>query len=291
MFDMTKIGKKISQTRKEKGLTQMELADKLGISYQAVSNWERGATMPDISKLPELAEIFGITIEEILCDERKGKVVEAFANGDTVTVTAKNLKFQDLADLAPIMQDAQFKQAYKQVEQDGEQMDFDTVMEMAPFLDDDVLEDIVKNQSKYGFTMEQIISLAPFLTESALEQAADSLSDDCDDAAELAGLAAFLSEKALGRLARKLVHEDCSLGELAGLACHMNEKDLADIVERRVNETKDISDLAAVAPFMDERDLTRIVGNYVKNGGSFQDLASLYPFLDMNDLFRKYFKK
>ena len=39
-------------------MTQMELADRMGISFQVVSNWERGNSMPDISKLPELAEIF-----------------------------------------------------------------------------------------------------------------------------------------------------------------------------------------------------------------------------------------
>ena len=47
-------------------MTQFELADRLGISYQAVSNWERGNSMPDIAKLPELAEIFGVTVDEIL---------------------------------------------------------------------------------------------------------------------------------------------------------------------------------------------------------------------------------
>ena len=52
MFDMQKIGKKISELRKRKNITQMELADQMGISFQAVSNWERGNSMPDISKLP-----------------------------------------------------------------------------------------------------------------------------------------------------------------------------------------------------------------------------------------------
>lgn len=291
MFDMTKIGKKISQLRKQNGLTQMELADKLAISYQAVSNWERGATMPDISKLPELAEIFGVTIEEILCDERKGKVVEAIANGDTGTVTAGNLKLNDLADIAPILSDNQFKQAYEHADTDCEQLDFNMLMGLAPFLDEDVLNDLVKNRSAYGFTAEQLCAIAPFCGESVLEDIADNLSDDNADCDALSAIAPFLSEKALGRLARKYVHEGCSFKELAGIACHMDEKDLAAIVERRVDETKDISDLATLAPFMDERDLTRIVGNYLKNGGSFQDLSSLYPFLDINDLFLKYFKK
>ena len=65
MFDMKQIGKKITNLRKAHNMTQMELADKLGISFQAVSNWERGNTMPDISKLPELAEICRISVEEL----------------------------------------------------------------------------------------------------------------------------------------------------------------------------------------------------------------------------------
>lgn len=58
MFDMKNVGFKISELRKQQNMTQMELADRMGISFQAVSNWERGSSMPDISKLPELAQIF-----------------------------------------------------------------------------------------------------------------------------------------------------------------------------------------------------------------------------------------
>ena len=78
MFDMKKIGKKISVLRKEANMTQMELADRMGISFQAVSNWERGNSMPDISKLPELAEIFGKTVDELLGE--KSVLVEAAMN-------------------------------------------------------------------------------------------------------------------------------------------------------------------------------------------------------------------
>ena len=66
MFNMENVGQRISEFRKEKNMTQMELADRMNISFQAVSNWERGISMPDISKLPELAEMFGVTIGELL---------------------------------------------------------------------------------------------------------------------------------------------------------------------------------------------------------------------------------
>ena len=64
-MDMT-IGKRIAHFRKEKGLTQEELAQHMGISPQAVSKWENDQTCPDISALPKLARLFGVTVDELL---------------------------------------------------------------------------------------------------------------------------------------------------------------------------------------------------------------------------------
>ena len=64
-MDMT-IGKRIAHLRKEKGLTQEELASHMGISPQAVSKWENDQTCPDISALPKLARLFGVTVDELL---------------------------------------------------------------------------------------------------------------------------------------------------------------------------------------------------------------------------------
>ncbi|MBR6380939.1 MAG: helix-turn-helix domain-containing protein [Lachnospiraceae bacterium] len=59
------LGKKIRQLRFQAKLTQEQLAEKLGIGAQSVSKWENGATMPDISTLPLLAEVFGVTIDDL----------------------------------------------------------------------------------------------------------------------------------------------------------------------------------------------------------------------------------
>ena len=69
MFSITETGKKIQMLRKEANLTQMELANRLGISFQAVSNWERGVSMPDISNLGQLAEILSTTVDELIGDK------------------------------------------------------------------------------------------------------------------------------------------------------------------------------------------------------------------------------
>ncbi|MBR5615368.1 MAG: helix-turn-helix transcriptional regulator [Clostridia bacterium] len=59
------IGKNILRYRIEKGLTQAELGDLLGVSAQAVSKWERDKTMPDSFLLPRLADIFGCSIDDL----------------------------------------------------------------------------------------------------------------------------------------------------------------------------------------------------------------------------------
>ncbi len=69
MFNMNEIGRRIAELRKKADMTQLELADRLGVRYQAVSNWERGSSMPDIMKLPELASIFDTTIDKLLGEE------------------------------------------------------------------------------------------------------------------------------------------------------------------------------------------------------------------------------
>lgn len=60
------IGNRIQKFRKEKSLTQEALADQLGISPQAVSKWENDSSCPDISLLPQLCRILGVTTDELL---------------------------------------------------------------------------------------------------------------------------------------------------------------------------------------------------------------------------------
>lgn len=69
-MNQEKIGKFIAECRKEKNLTQSQLAEKLNISNRAVSKWETGKSMPDVSIMMELCGILGITVNELLSGER-----------------------------------------------------------------------------------------------------------------------------------------------------------------------------------------------------------------------------
>lgn len=81
-----KLGEKIKNLRKEKGISQERLAQVLGVSFQSVSKWETGATMPDIILIPMLASFFGVSIDELfdyntMENERKADEIGRAASG------------------------------------------------------------------------------------------------------------------------------------------------------------------------------------------------------------------
>ena len=71
MLDMKEFGRRIAEERKRLNMTQMQLADALQLSFQAVSSWERGLTMPDVAKLPEIASLFGVSMDRLFGLEPK----------------------------------------------------------------------------------------------------------------------------------------------------------------------------------------------------------------------------
>ena len=88
---METFGTRLQRLRKEKGLTQEEVATKLNISAQAVSKWENDLTSPDISVLVELSEILGTTLDELLGKETK-KEVEYVPNLEKKDIDKMTLK-------------------------------------------------------------------------------------------------------------------------------------------------------------------------------------------------------
>ena len=78
-MNQVKIGMFISECRKKQKLTQVELADKLGITDRAVSKWETGKSLPDASIMLDLCQILKITVNDLL-------------NGEAVTMSENNQK-------------------------------------------------------------------------------------------------------------------------------------------------------------------------------------------------------
>lgn len=72
---MSTLGQRIAELRSGRGIKQNELAERLGVSAQAVSKWENDISCPDISVLPQLADELGVTVDELLTGKERGPVV------------------------------------------------------------------------------------------------------------------------------------------------------------------------------------------------------------------------
>ena len=86
MFNQDAFGKKLKNIRKEKNLTQEEVAEKIGVSGQAVSKWEKGECLPDVYNLKLLGKLYRISVDNLLAIENDGdeKVIETIKIGEAV---------------------------------------------------------------------------------------------------------------------------------------------------------------------------------------------------------------
>lgn len=103
-MNQEKIGSFIKKIRKDNNLTQKELADKLGVTYQAVSKWENGLNIPDIGIIKEISKLYNIDINEILDGEKKKKknifilitIVLMVLFGISIIILFKNIHNDDI---------------------------------------------------------------------------------------------------------------------------------------------------------------------------------------------------
>ena len=112
-MDQIKIGEFLKELRKEKGLTQEQLAEQFNVSRRSVSRWETGKNMPDISLLVEIAEFYDTSIPEIINGERKSEkmneevkeVAETMSNyaGAEKESILKNIRGLSLIGLLALM--------------------------------------------------------------------------------------------------------------------------------------------------------------------------------------------
>lgn len=272
MFDTKKVGARIALLRKAKDLTQMELADQLMVSYQAVSNWERGNTMPDIAKLSDLSQILGVSIEELLGSKAETEIVQK------VIDQTEPLDIAEVATVAPILKPSQVEEAVKN--SDSAAIDLSVLINLAPFLSKKRLSEMI---NKVNFTkIEEIIPLAPFLETDQITEIINQHRNLTGDIGSLIGLAPFVESDQIGRLLDKLDLK-ANFDQVVALAPFMDEPDLDRLALRFADEKLDPSALVGLAPFMSQTGLSKIV-NRLSPSGLKAYIVSLAPFLDSKTL-------
>ena len=261
MFDMNNVGRKIAELRKANNMTQMELADKMNISFQAVSNWERGVSMPDISKLPELAELFGVSIDVLLGE--KSEIIENAA-ADTIEeyVEHNEVSAEELSKAAPMLKPKQVDTLVEGVKA----VSLKEAIGLMPFVSSKMVDKLVLAAAEKG-DFDGISSAAPFASSDALGKAAEMMTEK---GMSITKIAPFLSGAYIDSVARKRVEMGQSIDDIA---VFVSRKTMDELIMELTRQGKSISKLAV---FASRRTLDKVAVMRAERGESINNIG---PFL------------
>ena len=212
MFDTNKVAKNIKAARTKTNMTQTNLADEMGVSYQAVSNWERGNSMPDISKLPELCKILDISFEELVGERTvQTDTAEKLMQDENADVT-----LEEVAQIGQLMKPDKIEHKVNETIGKGRKISFSALLGLAPFMDSDILDKMAEEVADVEF--ENLYKIAPFLEAKTL----DKIITKCIQSGKMTEnsmvmLAPFLSGKTIQKIAEYFVEhgQENRLMELA----------------------------------------------------------------------------
>ena len=152
MFDITKFGRYLAALRKKADMTQMELADRLCVTRQAISKYEQGESFPNVSILVLIAEVFHITLDELI------------GSGDPTNGEATILKSVAIGEPSPVAENIR------------------DVVNLAPLLKPSILDKLSASLSAKGIDISNILKLAEFLnSESTVELLENADFDQASD--------------------------------------------------------------------------------------------------------------
>ena len=239
-FDMRRIGRTIAGLRREHNMTQMALADAMGVSFQAVSNWERGQSMPDISKLPELAELFSTTIDALLGREAPLVVMAAEDKLDELT----DLSVADVAEAAPLLPPSQMDELAVQL---TAQENLPDMTALLPYLPISKVDELLRQHASDD---ADLTTYAAFASIGAIDDVAlHRLSQE----EAISRLLPFMSIRAIDTLARRREADGQSTDFLLS---YMSTAALNDLALLRLKAGRDVSGLL---PFLSPGMLQRLI--------------------------------
>lgn len=217
MFSMQDIGKKILSYRKRNNMTQVDLADRLGITYQAVSSWERGNSMPDIEKIPEIASLFHITIDELIGES---KAVNAILEHGKY----EELKEEDIQEALPILKPSQVADVVNGIDREKVK----DINIFLPFMKEEAVKEIALEEYKEG---KNISNYLPFMYEEDVKEIALEVYKTGES---IVNYLPFMYEKDVKEIAFKA----CNAGEdIVVYLPFMSEEDVKQIMLSYIKST------------------------------------------------------
>lgn len=272
MFNMKNVGMRISELRKARNMTQMELADKMAISFQAVSNWERGSSMPDIAKLPELAQLFGVTVDEIL-GEKSGLIDSAASGTIDEYLTSSAVTPKQLSDAAPILKPKQVNTIFQRTQVNS----LKDVIELLPYLDQDTVDQLAQKAADTG-DQGSLTGILPFASQSVIDGIASQMTGEGKSIAELAP---FMSCEALGDVA-EAIWEKQGLLPMTEIAMFLPQDQIDKIAQQEYAQ-HGLKQIDSIAPFLSSECLNALAKQVIQTG-QIKDLSPIMMYLDSDTL-------
>lgn len=261
------LGEKIQKLRKQRGLSQEALAEKVTVTRQTISKWELGVSMPDIAKLGELSELLNVSIDEILGNERAAKLAESVLMEQPVP----DIGIEEVKAAAPLLREEQADKLMEQIQEDN--LDITELASMAPFLSQGFLDNCAQKLNP-----EEFMAIVPFVSRSITDQRAIRLFEQSGDLSSIAGFAPFVSRGVVDDLAEKALSKSGDLSSILPVIPFMSRSKV-DALAVQIYRLNGAEAIACVAPFASRGILNDIAREILKNDG-FPGISSIWPFID-----------
>jgi transcriptional regulator with XRE-family HTH domain len=166
MFDTKKFGGYLSRLRKKADMTQSKLAEKLSVTRQAVSGYERGDSFPDVSILVLIADVFGVSLDDLINsgEPTRGESLilgnVALGNSDVIAESVA-----DVVNLAPLLKPSILDKLSAGLSKKG--IDISNIVSLAEYLNDDSVIALLENTTFDTISDELIEKLMPILDEKS----------------------------------------------------------------------------------------------------------------------------
>ena len=182
MIDVLKTAQILREARIRKNMTQSALAEEIGVTYQAVSNWERGNTLPDIANIGAICAILGLEVQDVI----------------GVPADLKEASPENIAEAAPVIPPDELIEALRL--KIGALSDLTSLAAAAPFVSREFLEET--GRDLVPSSVNEVIALAPFVSQKMCGLWADRLKST-GEPGQAEALLPFLDREAAERLLKK----------------------------------------------------------------------------------------
>lgn len=189
MFDIIKFGAHIAKLRKSADMTQSELADKISLTRQAVSKYERGDSFPDISILLLIADVFSVPLESVI------------HAGEATKTEAEMLLYQSTGGNASI----------------------DELMNVAPFLKPSTLDRFTEKLKKQGIDISYLVTLSEYMNSKSVAELLDNTDINALDGELLKRLAPILTDDSRLSIFERILNGELDWHFMEAIAPYVNE--------------------------------------------------------------------